>query len=212
MLRKLSLRSRLTFLIAGSTVPLILAAAILIFQNYQEAWRNASERVLQTTRGTMAAVDDELQDVIAALRVLAQSPALQRRDFAAFRAEALRFTAEYPAGHTISVADRDGHQVFNSGVADGAPLPPRNMDAVRAVFDTGRPHVSDIFVGSLLKQPIFTVDVPIAIDGQVVYDLAFNPPLRRFGEIIDVQRLPPDWVISIFDREYKHVEIGRAHV
>ena len=206
MLRKLSLRSRLAFLIAGSTVPLLLAAAILIFQNYQEAWRNASERVLQTTRGTMAAVDDELQDVIAALRVLAQSPSLQRHDFAAFRAEALRFTAEYPAGHTISVADRDGRQVFNSGAVEGAPLPPRSdTDTFRMVFDTGRPHVSNLFIGSLLKRPIVTVDVPVTIGGQVAYDLGFNPPLERFRDIIDAQRLPEDWVISIFDRAYKHV-------
>ena len=206
MLRKLSLRSRLAFLIAGSTLPLLFAAAILIYQNYQEAWRNASERVLQTTRGTMAAVDDELLDVTSALKVLGQSPALQRRDFAAFRAEALRFTAEYPPGHTISVAERDGRQAFNSGAAEGAPLPPRNdLDTLRMVFETGRPHVSNVFVGSLLKRPIITVDVPIVIDGQVAYDLAFNPPLARFSEIIEAQRLPPDWVISIFDRENKHV-------
>jgi two-component sensor histidine kinase len=206
VLRRLSLRSRLAFLIAGSTLPLILAAGILIYQNYQEARRTAAERIMQTARGMMAAVDDELQDAASALKVLAQSPALQRRDLAAFRADAERFTAEYPAGHTISLADRDAQQVFNSGAAADTPLPPRSdRDTVRAVFATARPHVSNIFIGSLLKRPIFTVDVPILIDGAVAYDLAFNPPLERFHAIIDAQRLPPDWVISIFDRTGAHV-------
>src|SRR5262249_34179466 len=39
----------------------------------------------------------------------------------------------------------------------------------------------------------------------VTFDLSFNPPTARFLDIIDDQRLPPDWVISIFDREGKHV-------
>src|SRR5262249_43197456 len=130
----------------------------------------------------------------------------QQRDFAAFRADALRFTAEYPPGHTISVAERDGRQVFNSGAAEGAPLPPRNdLATLRTVFDTGKPYISNVFIGSLLKRPIVTVEVQIMVDGQLAYGLAFNPPLARFGEIIDAQRLPQDWVISIFDRETKHV-------
>jgi len=47
--------------------------------------------------------------------------------------------------------------------------------------------------------------VPIFRDAEVLYDLSFDPPTERFLDMIDDQRLPANWVISIFDREAKHV-------
>src|SRR5262249_59959380 len=52
---------------------------------------------------------------------------------------------------------------------------------------------------------ILTVNVPILRGAEVIYDLSFDPPIERFLDMIDDQRLPADWVISIFDREGKHV-------
>jgi two-component sensor histidine kinase len=204
--RRLSLRVRLTFLIAGTMLPLILATGIIVYQNYEVARRDAAERVLQATRGTMVAVDRELQNLVAALEVLALSPALPEGDMAAFRREAERFVSRYPAGHTIVVADRSGRQVFNSGIAEGAPLATKtDLESVRIVFETGRPYVSNVFVGVVARRPIFTINLPVFRGPEVIYDLSFNPPLERFLDMIDDQRLPADWVISIFDREAKHV-------
>jgi two-component sensor histidine kinase len=204
--RTLSLRYRLTFLIAGMILPLIAASGIIIYQNYQAARRETADRVLQATRGTMAAVDRELQNVIAALRVLALSPALQSHDLDAFRREAERFTSQYPPGHIVTVSDRAGQQLLNTGVAPGAALPRRtDPAAVRSVFETRKPYVSDVFVGAIIRHPLFTVDVPVLSGGEVIYDVAFNPPRGDFLGIIDGQRLPSDWVISILDRDARHV-------
>jgi two-component sensor histidine kinase len=204
--RSLSLRVRLTFLIAGTILPLIVATGIIVYQNYDAARRDAADRVLQATRGTMAAVDRELQNLIAALQVLALSPALQNGDLAGVRPDAERFASRYSAGHTVVVTDRSGQQLFNSGIAEGTPLPPKtDQQSVRTVFESGQPFVSNVFVGSVAKRPIFTVNVPVVRNGQVIYGISFNPPIERFLDIIDDQRLPPDWVISIFDREAKHV-------
>jgi two-component sensor histidine kinase len=84
---------------------------------------------------------------------------------------------------------------------------PRRTDAesVLAVFGSGKPYVSNVFIGALLKRPIFTVNVPVLSGGEIVYDLAFNPPVEVFLGIVDTQRLPLDWVVSIFDRDAKHV-------
>jgi two-component sensor histidine kinase len=203
---RLSLRVRLTFLIAGTMLPLILATGIIVYQNYAAARRDAAARVLQATRGTMAAVDRELQNLVAAMQVLALSPALHDRDMAAFRSDADRFVSRYPPGQTVVVTERSGQQVFNGAIAAGAPLPPKtDLASVRIIFETGTPYVSNVFIGAIAKRPIFTVNVPIIRDGRVIYDLSFNPPTERFLDLIDDQRLPADWVISIFDREGKHV-------
>ena len=37
-------------------------------------------------------------------------------------------------------------------------------------------------------------------DGQVVYEIGFNPPLEMFQHIIQRQRPTDDWTMSIFDR------------
>src|SRR5262245_46549741 len=179
--RRLSLPVRLTFLIAGTMLPLILATGIIVYQNYEAARRDAAERVLQATRGTMAAVDRELQNLIAALQVLALSPALQSADWAAFQHEADRFLSRYRAGHTIVIADRSGQQVFNSGLAEGAALPSKSdIESVRIVFESGAPYVSNVFIGAVAKRPIFTVNVPIFRGAEVIYDLSFDPPVERF--------------------------------
>ena len=73
------------------------------------------------------------------------------------------------------------------------------------MFETGRPYVSNVFIGVVVKRPIFTINVPVFRGAEVIYGLSFNPPLERFLDMIDDQRLPADWVISIFDREAKHV-------
>src|SRR5262249_3005449 len=80
-----------------------------------------------------------------------------------------------------------------------------DIESVRIVFESGAPYVSNVFIGAVAKRPIFTVNVPIFRGAEVIYDLSFDPPVERFLDMIDDQRLPADWVISIFDREAKHV-------
>jgi two-component sensor histidine kinase len=54
-------------------------------------------------------------------------------------------------------------------------------------------------VGSVSRQPIITISVPVVRGGTVVYELSFNPPLPLFQEIIERQRPGDEWTMSIFD-------------
>ena len=101
-----SLRRRLLVLVGGSMLPVLILAAAVVMQGYGRAEQAAQERVLQITRSTVAAVDRDLENRIAALQVLALSPALQTADFEAFRGEAERFLSRIPSGAGISVSER----------------------------------------------------------------------------------------------------------
>ena len=68
------------------------------------------------------------------------------------------------------------------------------------MFSTGKPDYSDLFIGSVTRQPIVTISVPVLRDGQVVYEMSFNVPLEMFQHIITQQRPSDDWTMSIFDR------------
>jgi two-component sensor histidine kinase len=193
-------------LVAGTALPLIVFSTAIVFLDYYSDRQTAAERVLETARSMRLVLDRELQSAISALRVLALSPALQRDNLAAFRAEAEAFAQQYPEGPNVLLTDRTGQQLINLRVTAGAPLPKRAGAAVvEQVFATGRPAVSDLYVGSVTGRPVVTVDVPVFKAGRVAYDLAFTLPFETFRAIITQQRPSDEWVISIFDGTGRNV-------
>jgi hypothetical protein len=85
-------------------------------------------------------------------------------------------------GADIILADVTGQQLVNTYRPFGAPLPKRSApDAVRQIYSTERPFITNVFKGAVTGRLMFSVDVPVFRDGRVVYDLAMtvascNPP------------------------------------
>src|ERR1700704_5059044 len=197
---KLSLPVRLALLVAGTTLPLILFAAGIVFHNYEQDRRNATQRVLETVHSIRLVLDSEMQRMTGALQVLSLTNALRDQDFEGFRRICQGFLDQYAEGGVVLVADREGRLVFASITADTASLPPRNNRAmVDKVFAEKKPVYSNLFIGSIKKQPIVTVEVPVIRDGEVLYDISFSPPIEIFQAIVEKQRPSQDWTISIFD-------------
>lgn len=198
---RLPLRLRLPLLVAGTTLPLILFAVGLVYLKYARDREAAFEHVLETVKGIQLVLDSELQGITLALEVLANSRALQNDDFGGLRNNVAAFLRRFPPPSAISLADRNGGQIFNSSIPPGQPVPPRvNTRSIDEVFRTGRPFYSDLFIGSVSRQRIVAVSVPVMRDGNVIYEIAFNPPLEMFQHIIQRQRPSDDWTMSIFDR------------
>jgi two-component sensor histidine kinase len=186
--------------VAGTTLPLILFAAGIVFYNYEQDRRDATQRVLETVRSIRLVLDAEVQRMTGALQVLSLTNALRDHDFEGFRRISQGFLDQYGEGGIVLVADREGRLVFSSATADTASLPPRNNRAiVERVFATKRPQYSNLFVGAMKKRWIVTVEIPVLSDGNVLYDISFSPPIELFQAIIEKQRPNADWTISIFD-------------
>ncbi len=199
---KTSLPVRLALLVAGTTLPLIVFAAVLVFNDYQQDRRNASQRVLETVRSIRLVLDAEVQRMTGALKVLALTTPLREGDFEAFRRICDGFLDQYRDGGVVLVADREGRQVFSSVTSDTANLPLRNnREIVDKVFATKSPQYSNLFIGAVKKRPIVTVEVPVLGNGNVLYVISFSPPIEIFQAIIEKQRPGEDWTISIFDGE-----------
>lgn len=199
---KLSLPVRLALLVAGTTLPLIMFAGAIIYRNYETDRAGAAARGMQIARSIRTIMDAEVQRMTGSLQVLALTNSLRSGEFERFRRIALGFLAQYPPGGVLLISDRDGRQLFSSLKTDTTALPRRNsIDAVRKVFDTGQPVYSNLFLGSVTNKPILTVEVPAIIDGKVIYDLSFAPPISMFQDILEKQRPSADWTISMFDSQ-----------
>ena len=199
---KLSLPVRLALLVAGTTLPLIVFATFIVFEDYRRDRADASQRVLETTRSIRFVLDAEVQRMTSGLQVLAHTNALHENNFESFRRVAAGFLDQYNEDSILLVADREGRQLFSSKTLDTSGDPPRNnRDIVAQVFATKAPQYSNLFVGVNKKRPIVTVEVPVLRDDEVVYVMSFSPPIETFQSILERQRPGEDWTISIFDRE-----------
>jgi two-component sensor histidine kinase len=201
-LPKLSLPVRLALLVAGTTLPLILFAAGIVFNQYKQDRKNATQRVFETVYSIRLVLDAEMQRITGALQVLSLTNALRDGDFKGFRRICQGFLDQYGEGGVVLVADREGRQVFSSLTPDTANLPLRNnLPMVAKVFAEKKPVYSNLFFGSVKKRLIVTVEVPVMQDDEVLYDISFSPPIEIFQAMIEQQRPSRDWTISIFDSE-----------
>ncbi|SDH91920.1 MULTISPECIES: sensor histidine kinase [Bradyrhizobium] len=199
---KLSLPVRLALLVAGTTLPLILFAAGIVYNNYEQDRSDATQRVGETVRSIRLVLDAEMQRMTGALQVLSLTNALRDRDFDGFRRIAQGFLDQYAEGGVVLVADREGRQVFSSATSDATNLPLRNnREIVDKVFAEKKPAYSNLFIGAVKKRMIVTVEVPVIRDDEVIYDISFSPPIEIFQNMIEQQRPSKDWTISIFDGE-----------
>src|SRR3954454_119105 len=117
-LPKLSLPVRLALLVAGTTLPLILFAAGIVYNNYEQDRQDATQRVSETVRSIRLVLDSEMQRMTGALQVLALTDTLRSGDFIGFRRIAQGFLDQYGEGGVVLVADREGRQVFSSLTMD----------------------------------------------------------------------------------------------
>lgn len=197
---KPSLPVRLALLVAGTALPLIVFAAGLVFEDYENDRKAASQHVIETVRSIRLVLDAEVTRMTGGLEVLALTDTVRNGDFNGFRRIASGFLEQYGEGGALLVADREGRQLFSSTNPDTASLPPRNnREIVTKVFATKAPQYSNLFMGSTNKRPIVTVEVPVLRDGEVIYDISFSPPIEIFQSILDKQRPSENWTISIFD-------------
>lgn len=179
-------------LVLAVVAPLLLLVTGYAFWNVQLHRQAIDRSLVETARALSLRVDREVDGARAALSALALSSHLQQGDLANFQDQAAT-TAE-PFGGWIVLIDNKLQQVVNTRRPFGEPLPATGAPELSdGVFATGRPIVSDLFVGRFVQRPVVAVSFPVFRDGVVIYDLrmAFFP--ERFNSVLAQQKLPPGW-------------------
>ena len=195
----LGIQARLVILVLATALPLVGLASFAMIRavgnERTRIERDAKERVADL----LANVDRQIISIQAELSVLAVSPSLQRGDFAAFdrqMREALKIQ-----GTSIVLHDLKAQQLLSTNRPYGEQLPrATNSEMHDRVVQTGKPQISDLIIGAVLRRPILTVGVPVLIDGKVAYVLAMGVGPEILSALLNEQNLPPGWNAGIFDR------------
>ncbi|HJV36804.1 histidine kinase dimerization/phospho-acceptor domain-containing protein, partial [Geomonas sp.] len=203
-----TIRHQLAGLMLAAVLPVWLVSGWLVFHAYSAKRDQVSATMQESARSLAMVVDRDLASVQAALQALATSPAFLAGDFTAVHGQVMELLKSYP-GADIIVADQSGQQLVNSARPLGTPLPRRNNpETVRRIFTEGKPVVSNLFFGALTKRPLISIDVPVAREGKVLYDLAMTFPSDRMGALLRQQRLSAGWYSVIVDG--KTVVVARS--
>jgi len=113
----------------------------------------------------------------------------------------------------VLVIDPDRRQLVNTRLPWGTPLPVSEAaepDLVRIARETGRPYVSDLFMGTVARRWIFSVSIPVRSRKDVQYALVMSLEPERLNEILHGESLPPGWLAAVADR--KNVSMARTHM
>jgi two-component system, sensor histidine kinase and response regulator len=197
--RSPTIRSQLTRVVLAAALPVWFASALLLYQVQIESRALTERDAAATARALMVAVDRDLASTETAALVLSYSPDLDSGDLAAFHARASKVMSS-GIGNNVVLTDASSQQVLNTVKPFGEPLPRHGDPALaRRIFETGKPAISDLYLGGVLLRPVLSVDVPVIRHGQVMYDLSIGIFPERLSEILRQEHLPAGWVAAVFD-------------
>ncbi len=211
ILRGASLQQRLFLLAAAGILPLALMSGIGLYALAQQQRAQTERASLELARALASAVDAELRGVSQVLDALATSSALDTADTAAFYRIAQPVAATRVHWRAIVLARPDGTVLVHTG------YPPGRSDMAIAEPESFEHLVQgkSPLVGALRRGPRGEYGVPVRVpvirDGALRFVLtgAINP--EAFLEVIQRQRVPSEWVVSVFDAKGLRVARSRSH-
>jgi len=192
-------------------LPLAVMAGIGLLVLARRQRSQAEQVGLELARSVATSVDAELRSSVAVLETLATSRTLDDGDFDAFRDRSRRVLELRPDWVAISLADPGGRTLVDTRSADGHALP---LAGERGSFDAvvrGRRSV----VGSLARHDrsawSFSVRVPVIRGGNLRYVVTALVRPDGIRRLLERQRVPDDWVISIVDAQRRRVARSKGH-
>ena len=193
-----SLKGYLIAFVLVVVLPSLSFGLVVAWQFSEELFEDAEDNARRLAHAGAEAMAAQLREQITALTVLARVPPL------ASSLEAFYRVAEdyhQRSGYHVTLSDGDGNRLLSTRRPFGAPLPPRSsMASVKTAVETGRPNVSDLFLGRMSGELAITIDIPLSTPAGVrIASLSADPmrvsePLRRIES-------PEGWLTGLVDSQ-----------
>ncbi|HEY1722217.1 MAG TPA: sensor domain-containing diguanylate cyclase [Magnetospirillaceae bacterium] len=179
-------------------MPAALAEAGLAYHSYESERQQLLDDTLATARALTQALDRQMTGAEGGLKALGTSPYLTSGDLRAFYAQAKEVQSQQ-LGDNVVLRDLAGRQILNTLVEYGAPLPAGHAPQFKKIFESDEPAISDVFVGAVTSRPMFSIQIPVRRDGQLLYALSIGMHPERIGEILMLQKIPQGQIAGVLD-------------
>jgi hypothetical protein len=168
----------------ATIAPLLLVGVYTAIRITDAQFNAVRDELTSEARRLSATVDREIGGKIERLQALAASASLRQGDLADVQRQAEASLAWRQSGNILLV-DGDMRELVNTSVSFGTPLEKAaiSRSLVERSLATGKPQVTDLFIGSVTKRLMFSVIVPVQIDGENRYALARSPSLHTFASL-----------------------------
>ena len=181
-------------------VPSLAFTAYLLDRHWRDRQYEIERRLEQVAGNLAADVDTNLNLLIATLTLLTASPQFdsgQLREIHERATQSLK-----PMGLDLVYRDVSGQQLLNTRVPWGSPLPRSPQPEIdAAVRGTLKPHVSDVFVGTVARQPVVTLTAPVVRNSELRGFLHMSIDTTWFLGLMRGQGLPSAWDTGLSDRK-----------
>ena len=193
--------SRLTLLVVVAILPLLAFAAFMIVRYAEVGFARYGQQLQSTTHATSNAIDAELSREFAILGTLSKSRSLVNQEWSAFY-DLAKASIENQPDVRIVLYDLSGQSIVSTLVPYGTPLPKSgDPSALQSVVETGRPYVSNLFVGAISKQMGVAIYLPVIKDDAVTDVLGMVLPTSFVARVLHAQLLPERGFGVVIDRE-----------
>src|SRR5438067_5621710 len=210
-LRPVALRTRLLYLATAAFVPVALMSGVSLFALLHQQRQQSERTGIELARALATAVDAELQRSISVLQGLASATTLDRQEMERFYELTRRVVQGNPSWLTVILADPQGRQITNARFRYGDALPPIvDPESFARVMRTGEPAIGNLARGPGTQLAV-PVRVPVIRGGELRYVLTAAVKPDDFVDIVNRQRVPGDWVVSVFDANRMRVARSRQH-
>ncbi len=142
-----STRSYLALFAAALALPILLFAAMILWQYGTGERRRLEQAALEEARDVAQAVDGELGALLASAQILSLTPAARLGRFEEYHRLALDM--QRTLGMTSVLRAPDGQQLVTPLQPFGAPLPKVPLATDPTVLSAKQPSVSDLLTGSI---------------------------------------------------------------
>lgn len=197
-----TIQARISALVVACVLPAALAASLLLYHDYQMERADIERSSVDTARALSQVIDRELIGAEATLRVLSTSPYLKKGDLQNFYRQTQEVLQD-GSGTMFVVRDADGKQLLNTLMPYGSLLSMHgDVPRFNKLASAAQPVISDLFVDEISQNPLVAVELAVPMGQHASYVLSMEFATARFEAILKQQRLPPDQMISLMDRNH----------
>ncbi len=166
--------------------------------------RDVRENLAIEARSLSAGVDRVIIGEIERLQALAASPSLRQGDFAEFQRQAEASLALLQIGNIVLI-DRNMQELVNTWVPFGTHLGKAAVSEslVERSLATGKPQVAGLFIGAVTKRLMFSIIVPVQIDGENRYVLGRSQDQHAIARLVAASELPTGWQAMVSDAVHR---------